>query len=41
MRVPAVVAETGRPDDAPDLMVGRCRPMQEVYKAIGRVAPWT
>ena len=39
MRVPAVVAEGGQPDDAPDLLVGRCRPMQEVYKAIGRVAP--
>ena len=41
MRVPAVVAEGGEPDDAPDLLVGRCGPMQEVYKAIGRVAPWT
>jgi two-component system nitrogen regulation response regulator GlnG len=39
MRVPAVVAENGQPEDAPDLLVGRCRLMQEVYKAIGRVAP--
>jgi two-component system, NtrC family, nitrogen regulation response regulator GlnG len=39
MRVPAIVAEGGQPADAPDLIVGRCGPMQEVYKAIGRVAP--
>ena len=39
MRVPAMVAEHGQPVDAPDLIVGRCGPMQEVYKAIGRVAP--
>ena len=39
MRVAAVVAEGGQPDDAPDRLVGRCGPMQEVYKAIGRVAP--
>jgi two-component system nitrogen regulation response regulator GlnG len=39
MHVPAVVAEQ---DDAPataDLLVGRCAAMQDVYKAIGRVAP--
>jgi two-component system, NtrC family, response regulator AtoC len=39
MRVPAVVPEDGLPDNAPDLLVGRCGAMQEVYKAIGRVAP--
>lgn len=39
MRIPAMVAEDGQSVDAPDLIVGRCAPMQEVYKAIGRVAP--
>ena len=39
MRVPAIMAKDGQPVDAPDLIVGRCGPMQEVYKAIGRVAP--
>jgi transcriptional regulator with GAF, ATPase, and Fis domain len=39
MRVAAVVAEGGQPDDAPDRLVGRCGPMQEVSKASGRVAP--
>jgi two-component system nitrogen regulation response regulator GlnG len=38
--VPAVFAEEAAPDDAPvDRIVGRCPAMQEVYKAIGRVAP--
>ena len=41
MRIPAVVAEGegGPVEDVPDLLVGRCAAMQEVYKAIGRVAP--
>jgi two-component system nitrogen regulation response regulator GlnG len=39
MRVPVVMADGGQADDAPDLIVGRCASMQEVYKAIGRVAP--
>jgi two-component system, NtrC family, nitrogen regulation response regulator GlnG len=39
MRVPAKVAEPGPPDDAADMLVGSCPAMQEVYKAIGRVAP--
>jgi len=39
MHVPAVVADAEPPDDAGDVLVGRCPPMQEVYKAVGRVAP--
>jgi two-component system nitrogen regulation response regulator GlnG len=41
MRVPALVAEQATPTDAgsADVLVGRCLAMQEVYKAIGRVAP--
>jgi transcriptional regulator with GAF, ATPase, and Fis domain len=39
MRVSTVVAGGAQPDDAPDWLIGRCGPMQEVYKAIGRVAP--
>ena len=39
MRVPASIPEDGRPEDAADAMIGRCPAMQEVYKAIGRVAP--
>jgi two-component system nitrogen regulation response regulator GlnG len=39
MRVPALVAEGGEPDDNSDILVGRCQAMQEVYKTIGRVAP--
>lgn len=41
MQVPvALAADDGPPDGSTsrDLLVGRCRPMQEVYKAIGRVA---
>jgi two-component system nitrogen regulation response regulator GlnG len=38
-RVPAKVADAEHEDDASDLLVGRCPAMQEVYKAIGRVAP--
>jgi two-component system nitrogen regulation response regulator GlnG len=38
MHVPAVVADAGPVDDGADAIVGRCPPMQEVYKAIGRVA---
>jgi len=36
--VPAVVAETEPVDDRADAIIGRCPAMQEVYKAIGRVA---
>src|SRR5262245_32457501 len=39
MRVPAVVPETAPTEGSADVLVGRCPPMQEVYKAIGRVAP--
>src|SRR5581483_4655003 len=39
MRVPAVVAEHEQVSDSSDVLVGRCPAMQEVYKAIGRVAP--
>jgi nitrogen regulation protein NR(I) len=38
MHVPAVVADAGAVDDRADAIVGRCAAMQEVYKAIGRVA---
>jgi two-component system nitrogen regulation response regulator GlnG len=38
MHVPAVVADAGPVDDRADAIVGRCPAMQEVYKAIGRVA---
>src|SRR5439155_9391596 len=38
MHVPAVVADHEPPDDRADAIVGRCPAMQEVYKAIGRVA---
>src|SRR5271165_6075036 len=42
MREPAVVAETPPDDDRPgDAIVGCCPAMQEVYKAIGRVADQT
>jgi nitrogen regulation protein NR(I) len=39
MRVPAVVAEEESAQEPSDVLVGRCYAMQEVYKAIGRVAP--
>jgi DNA-binding NtrC family response regulator len=39
MRVPAVVADGGPADDGADVLVGRDPAVQEVYKAIGRVAP--
>jgi two-component system nitrogen regulation response regulator GlnG len=38
MRVPAVVADDQADDDRADVIIGRCPAMQEVYKAIGRVA---
>ncbi len=38
MRVPAVVPEVGTNDESADSLVGGCPAMQEVYKAIGRVA---
>jgi two-component system nitrogen regulation response regulator GlnG len=38
MRVPAVVADAGPVDERADAIVGRCPAMQQVYKAIGRVA---
>jgi two-component system nitrogen regulation response regulator GlnG len=38
MSVPAVVAESGAAPEDSDALVGRCAAMQEVYKAIGRVA---
>ena len=37
-REPAVVAETPPDEDRGDAIIGRCPAMQEVYKAIGRVA---
>ncbi len=39
MHVPAVVAGAEEPELTADVLVGRCPQMQEVYKAIGRVAP--
>jgi two-component system nitrogen regulation response regulator GlnG len=39
MQVPAKVADAEAANDAEDLLIGRCPEMQEVYKAIGRVAP--
>jgi two-component system nitrogen regulation response regulator GlnG len=38
MRVPATMAEADSPNDSSDILIGRCGAMQEVYKAIGRVA---
>ena len=38
IHVPAVLAVTEPVDDRADAIVGRCPAMQEVYKAIGRVA---
>ncbi len=39
MRVPAVIPEGSGADEQSDTLLGRCPAMQEVYKAIGRVAP--
>jgi two-component system nitrogen regulation response regulator GlnG len=39
MRVPAVVEPAGAAGSAADVLVGRSPAMQDVYKAIGRVAP--
>jgi two-component system nitrogen regulation response regulator GlnG len=38
IHVPAVVAEAEPVDDRADAIIGQCPGMQEVYKAIGRVA---
>lgn len=38
MSVPAIVAESGTAPADSDALVGRCPAMQDVYKAIGRVA---
>ncbi len=39
MRVPAIIADDEAANDSSDVLVGRCPAVQEVYKAIGRVAP--
>ncbi len=39
MHVPALVPDEVAPQGPSDVLVGRCAAMQEVYKAIGRVAP--
>ena len=39
MRVPAVVGETAATPETSDVLVGQCAAMQNVYKAIGLVAP--
>src|SRR4029079_6873563 len=39
MRIPAVISEGAETKEDSDAVVGRCPAMQEVYKAIGRVAP--
>ncbi|MFN4258558.1 MAG: sigma-54-dependent transcriptional regulator [Gemmataceae bacterium] len=38
MLVPAVMADTELPQGPADVLVGKCPAMQEVYKAVGRVA---
>lgn len=38
MNVPAVVADSAAGSDQADVLIGRCAALQEVYKAIGRVA---
>src|SRR6266536_3259135 len=38
MQVPAVLPAEGAVPERADVLVGRCPAMQEVYKAIGRVA---
>jgi two-component system nitrogen regulation response regulator GlnG len=38
MRVPALLEDEPAPESG-DIIIGRCPAMQEVYKAIGRVAP--
>ncbi len=38
MHVPAILADVETPPVQADVLVGRCAAMQEVYKAIGRVA---
>ncbi len=37
-RVPAVIPDVEKPPPQADLLLGKCPAMQEVYKAIGRVA---
>ncbi len=39
MHVPAVIGGAAPPAESADALVGRCPAMQQVYKAIGRVAP--
>src|SRR5262245_25748009 len=39
MSVPAIVPNEAPPPGPADVLVGRCPAMQEVYKAVGRVAP--
>jgi two-component system nitrogen regulation response regulator GlnG len=39
MHVPVSMAEESESDELGDALIGRCPAMQEVYKAIGRVAP--
>lgn len=39
MRVPAVIRDGGQTSDDGDAVVGSCPAMQDVFKAIGRVAP--
>jgi two-component system nitrogen regulation response regulator GlnG len=41
MQVPAKVADVDSANDGEDLLIGKCPEMQQVYKAIGRVAPQT
>ena len=41
MRVPAVVPEGGQPDDAPDLLVGRCRPCRRCTRRSAGSRPRT
>ncbi|HET6425646.1 MAG TPA: sigma-54 dependent transcriptional regulator [Planctomycetaceae bacterium] len=38
MRVPAQIQDES-PQEGADIIIGRCAPMQEIYKSIGRIAP--
>jgi DNA-binding NtrC family response regulator len=39
MQTPATLPSDQTPDTSGDLLIGKCSAMQEVYRAIGRVAP--
>lgn len=39
MRIPAVIAPSPETGETSDILIGKCKAMQDVYKLIGRVAP--